>query len=131
MSQQDFKDAFFVFGGAKGSLSQVECGQCIRGLGFSITDDALRSKVGASVDLNGFLAVVNGLSSPTDADNTALQDSLAVFDKYNNGTIPAKEFAHMVTILGDRFTEAEAAEVMKFSQDGRIDHEAMHKKLIA
>lgn len=62
------------------------------------------------------------MQAPTDKENDELAAAFRVFDRTGQGIIPADEFANQAKILGEGLTDLEAAELLKYSQDGKLQY---------
>jgi Ca2+-binding EF-hand superfamily protein len=62
------------------------------------------------------------MAAPTDKENDDLAAAFRVFDRTGQGIIPADEFANQAKILGEGLTDLEAAELLKYSQDGKLQY---------
>eukprot|EP00039_Didymoeca_costata_P018315 m.333022 g.333022 ORF g.333022 m.333022 type:complete len:140 (+) comp17046_c0_seq1:97-516(+) len=123
------KVAFGIFGGAKGKLTRTELADALRAMGKAPHLKDLPS--GDSFTEDALLSLGEKLEDPGDKANGELQEALRAFDKTATGTIVAKEFAHMSTVLGEPFSKDEVDAFMQFARDGKIDCGDVHKKMTA
>lgn len=73
---------------------------------------------------------------PVDASSlrTALLDAFRVFDHAGSGEIGAQELRHIMTSLGEKLSEEEAAEMIKLADPGNtgiIQYEHFVDRLVA
>lgn len=58
-------------------------------------------------------------------------DAFRVFDKDLNGTVSTNEFRHIMTSMGEKYTEDEFRELIQgFDNNGVIEYQALAKKML-
>lgn len=129
----EYKDAFDIFDKDKsGDISVKELSALFKTLGHTIPDSEIKDLID-SVDTSGtgvvsfdeFVSLLLKVESQNDTEEEEVIKAFKVFDKDGNGTLSCAEFKHILTNLGDRFTEAEVEEIFKEADldgDGQIDY---------
>jgi len=109
------RNAFALYAGKKGSLTKTEFRDALCALGFTPASNQCPGG-----DLGAFLSSCGSLTKPGDAENDKLKVAISVFDKAGMGFIAAEEFANQAKILGEPLSAAEAGELLKLANDGKI-----------
>lgn len=129
----EFKDAFDMYDKDKsGNISVKELCQLFKTLGHSIPETEIRDLVD-SVDTSGkgeitfdeFVTLLLKVESQNETEEEEVIRAFKVFDRDGNGSLSCAEFKHILTNLGDKFTEAEVEEIFKEADldgDGQIDY---------
>lgn len=131
---KEYKEAFDMFDkDSSGRISIDEIYSVMKNMGNEMPREEIRSMVAdldednsGEIDFEEFITFVQR----TYADDQISEEEEVIrafqtFDKDNNGWLSCAEFKHILTNLGDRFTEEEVAEVFKeadLDHDGRISY---------
>ena len=129
----EYKDAFDMFDkDHSGDISVKELAALFRALGHSIPDSEIKDLID-SVDTTGsgvvsfdeFVSLLLKVEASNETEEEEVIKAFKVFDRDGNGSLSCAEFKHILTNLGDKFTEAEVEEIFKEADldgDGQIDY---------
>ena len=124
MASKDLtKDAFNLFDKDRdGMVNTAQVGDLLRSLGFMITNeqvtqiqDGLKKK---AFDVNDLVGIAGSLKAPICPEQEMIE-YFRVFDKNSDGTVQANELRHVMTGLGEKFTEQEIDDlIQEADEDG-------------
>lgn len=129
----EFKDAFDMYDKDRsGNISVRELTALFKTLGHSIPESEIRDLID-SVDTSGkgeitfneFVTLLLKVEAQNETEEEEVIRAFKVFDRDGNGTLSCAEFKHILTNLGDKFTDAEVEEIFKEADldgDGQIDY---------
>jgi calmodulin len=135
--RQQLKEAFDMFDkDGKGSISVDEIYRVMKNFGNDMSKDDIRAMIAdldedgsGEVDFEEFIMFMKKTQEFSDSASAAEEDEVLkafqVFDKDGNGHLSADEFKHILTNLGDRFTDAEVNEIFKeadLNHDGKLEY---------
>lgn len=127
--QEIAKNAFAIYAGAKGSLTQNELSQCLGAMGFIPAKADLPSSDSFSYD--DLVSQAGKFSVPEEDENGQLKEAFRVFDKANQGFLVAKEFLHMAQILGEPLDGAEKDAFAAHGNSGKISWKELSAEMVA
>ena len=85
-----------------------------------------------TIDFEEFLSLMSRKIKEIDKKEELLE-AFRIFDKDNNGKIWAAELNHMMTNLGDKFSDEEVDQMIKqgdIDEDGQIDFEEFYRMMM-
>src|SRR5439155_10851270 len=117
----EFKEAFSLFDKDNdGTITTKELGTVMRSLGQNPTEAELQDMINevdadgnGTIDFPEFLTMMARKMKDTDSEEE-IKEAFKVFDKDGNGYISAAELRHVMTNLGEKLTEEEVDEMVKF-----------------
>eukprot|EP00036_Acanthoecidae_sp_10tr_P011088 CAMPEP_0182924888 /NCGR_PEP_ID=MMETSP0105_2-20130417/7891_1 /TAXON_ID=81532 ORGANISM="Acanthoeca-like sp., Strain 10tr" /NCGR_SAMPLE_ID=MMETSP0105_2 /ASSEMBLY_ACC=CAM_ASM_000205 /LENGTH=134 /DNA_ID=CAMNT_0025062709 /DNA_START=31 /DNA_END=435 /DNA_ORIENTATION=+ len=122
-------NAFAIFAGNRGSVNRAGLANCCSALGLA--PKAAQLPGGDSFDCAAVIQFAGSLEPPTDKENDELAAAFRVFDISGQGIIAAEEFANQAKILGEGLTEDEAAQLLKYAPDGKLNYKELLAKMTA
>merc|ERR1712017_32397 len=137
----EFKEAFSLFDkDGDGTVTTKELGTVMRSLGQNPTEAELQDMINeVDADGNGtwdfpeFLSLMARKMKDTDTEEELIE-AFKVFDRDGNGFISAAELRHVMTNLGEKFTDEEVDEMIREADvdgDGQINYEEFVKMMMA
>jgi len=82
------------------------------------------------IDKEGYRKLVDDMDDGGDTLEAVLE-AFRVFDKDLNGTVSTNEFRHIMTSMGEKYTEDEFRELVQgFDNQGQIEYQALAKKML-
>ena len=130
----EYKDAFDMYDRDKsGDISLKELVALFKTLGHSIPESEVRDLID-SVDTSGkgkvtfdeFVSLLLKVEADGETEEEEVIKAFKVFDRDGSGSLSCAEFKHILTNLGDKFTDAEVDEIFKEADldgDGKIDYQ--------
>ena len=127
--EANVSNAFAAY--AKGGSVDVkkQLGMMVRAVGLNPTEGQVadwKREAGSSLSEDEFMAFCKKKFQASGDSVDEIVDAFSVFDKDGEGQIPAVEFKHILTNMGEALSEKEIAEVMKDVniRDGMINYVA-------
>lgn len=119
MEEEEYSEAFHHYA-KNGRLGPHDLRELMKYLGYNPSDseirDMMRREGGGSgidsVDYNDFHRIMRDQINNLEADEHLIQ-CFRVLDRVDNGYVSAAEFKHLMTTLGDKFTEDEIEEMLR------------------
>jgi calmodulin len=100
-----------------GTIDQKKVGMLFRACGLNPTEaqmsDWKKETGGGDVAVDKFKSIVIKKFEASGDSQDEIIDAFSVFDKDGSGMIPATEFKHICTAMGEALSEKEMAEVMR------------------
>jgi calmodulin len=124
MAQRDLTtDAFNLFDRDRdGLVNTNQIGDLLRSIGFMVTQEQVQQIAEGVkknvIELNDFKGLTNSVKAPL-CPEQEMVDYFRVFDKNGDGTVQANELRHVMTSLGEKFTDQELDELItEADEDG-------------
>jgi len=119
-----------------GTIDKKKVGMLFRACGLNPTEAQLadwKKEVGSGdVAVDKFKAVaIRKLEDSGDSQDEII-DAFSVFDKDGTGMIPAAEFKHICTAMGEAMSEKEMAEILReidIGSDGMINYKLLAEQI--
>jgi len=140
---EDFKEVFQLFDTkGDGLIQEKQVGELLRALGQNPTEGEVKKLVQSTqsggadsrISFETFLPLLQAVSGRKATDTVDdFVEGLRHFDKEGNGQISAVEMRHLLTGLGEKMTEEEAAMLISGKEDneGNINYEEFVKMVLA
>ncbi|ESL05481.1 calmodulin [Trypanosoma rangeli SC58] len=85
----------------------------------------------SELDMAGYEALVLKHDDKTDSPES-VKEAFRVFDKDLDGTVSVAEFRHIMTTMGEKYTEEEFRDLIQgFEENGIIHYEKLVDKMLA
>ena len=114
-------------------LKSHELGLVLRTLGYYPSDADLKklieeydSESMGWIEIGSFLPMMAKLVKEPKVTNEDIRKAFRFFDKKSNGFVSAEEMRHILTEVGDCFTDEEMQEFLKYAmvdEDGQVNYE--------
>ncbi|CAF1334724.1 unnamed protein product, partial [Didymodactylos carnosus] len=118
---QEFRQAFLLYDkDSDGAISPKVLGSVMRTLGQNPTEDELKGLINefdcegkGLIDFNEFLQMMAKRANEHESEEDELREAFRVFDKNGNGFIKVAELRHVMTNLGEQFSDNEVDEMLR------------------
>jgi len=143
---EEVKDAFDLFdfwGGLSGTVDGAMVGDILRCAGLSPTQKLILENGGTTkkgekqYKFEEILPIYQAVSKETDTGTFAdFMEAFKTFDREGQGFISAAELRHVIANLGERLTDEEVENILKWTDtvedlDGNLKYEEFIKKVMA
>lgn len=129
----EYREAFDRFDRDKsGTVSVEEIQKTLKSYGQDLTVGEVRNMISdldvdgsGTLDFDEFTTFIQRTTEEISEEDEVIR-AFRTFDRDNNGWLSCAEFKHILTNLGDRFTDEEVNEIFKeadLNHDGRLDYE--------
>lgn len=119
-----------------GTIDEKKVGMLFRACGLNPTEaqmsDWKRETGGGDVAVDKFKGIVMKKFEASGDSQDEIIDAFSVFDKDGSGMIPATEFKHICTAMGEALSQKEMAEVMReihIESDGMINYRMLAEQI--
>ncbi|CAF3277622.1 unnamed protein product [Rotaria socialis] len=117
---QEFRQAFLLYDkDSDGAISPKVLGSAMRTLGQNPTEDELKGLINefdcegkGLIDFDEFLQMMAKRAKEHNEEDE-LREAFRVFDKNGNGFIKVAELRHVMTNLGEQFSDDEVDEILR------------------
>nr|CCC93062.1 EF hand containing protein [Trypanosoma congolense IL3000] len=116
-----------------GKIPKAAIPTALRAAGLNPSEEKLREimETASDLDMSGYEAIVTKHYDKTDTVE-AVKEAFRVFDKNNNGTVSVAEFRHIMTTMGEKYTEEEFRDLIQgFDDNGVIRYDKFVEKMLA
>ena len=116
-----------------GKIPKASVPTALRAAGLNPSEEKIKEimQTATDVDMAGYEALVSRHDDKTDTPD-AVKEAFRVFDKDMNGTVSTTEFRHIMTTMGEKYTEEEFRDLIQKFDDNRIIHyEKFVNKMLA
>ncbi len=118
----------------EGKIPKTSVPTALRAAGLNPSEEKIKEimqTVTADIDMAAYEALVARNDDKTDTPE-AVKEAFRVFDKDMNGTISVAEFRHIMTTMGEKYTEEEFRDLIQgFDDNGVIHYEKFVAKMLA
>ena len=137
-SEADITECLELFDhSSAGKIDAKELGSVLRMMGAFPSEEDLGKMIAGSATIT-FDQAKAFIASETAADKceteASIKEALTVFDRDGNNTIPASEFRHILTNLGEKLDDSDVDDMIRetgIATDGHIDIDQFAKALFA
>mgnify|MGYP003386815860 CR=1 FL=1 len=129
---QIMKEAFDLLQ-KDGKIPKASVPTALRAAGLNPSEEKIKEimTTATDVDLAAYEALVQKHDDKTDTPE-AVKEAFRVFDKDQNGTVSVSEFRHIMTTMGEKYTEEEFRDLIQgFDDNGVIHYEKFVNKMLA
>jgi calmodulin len=130
--QQVMKEAFDLLQ-KDGKVPKASVPTALRAAGLNPSEEKIKEIMTTAVDLDmpAYEALVSKHSDTSDTAE-AVKEAFRVFDKQMDGTVSVNEFRHIMTTMGEKYTEEEFRDLIQgFDDNGVIHYEKFVQKMLA
>lgn len=116
-----------------GKIPKASVPTALRAAGLNPSEEKIKEIMATAtdIDLPGYEALVQAHDDKTDTPE-AVKEAFRVFDKDMNGTVSVAEFRHIMTTMGEKYTEEEFRDLIQgFDDNGFIHYEKFVNKMLA
>ncbi|KAG8343967.1 EF hand domain [Trypanosoma vivax] len=117
----------------EGKIPKSSIPTALRAAGLNPSEEKIREIMSTSSELD--MAAYEVLVSKHDEDTDtmeAVKEAFRVFDKDRDGTVSVAEFRHIMTTMGEKYTEEEFRDLIQgFDDNGVIHYEKFVAKMLA
>ncbi|CBH14594.1 calmodulin-like protein, putative [Trypanosoma equiperdum] len=116
-----------------GKIPKASIPTALRAAGMNPSEEKLKEIMATAVDIDmaGYESLVTEHYDKTDTVE-AVKEAFRVFDKDHNGTVSVAEFRHIMTTMGEKYTEEEFCDLIQgFDANGVIPYEKFVEKMLA
>ena len=116
-----------------GKIPKASVPTALRAAGLNPSEEKIQEIMGSATDMDmaGYEALVNKTSDTTDTPQS-VAEAFRVFDKDMNGTVSIAEFRHIMTTMGEKYTEEEFRDLIQgFDDNGVLHYEKFIAKMLA
>ena len=116
-----------------GKIPKASVPTALRAAGLNPSEEKIKEimQTATDVDMAGYEALVSRHDDKTDTPD-AVKEAFRVFDKDMNGTVSTTEFRHIMTTMGEKYTEEEFRDLIQgFDDNGVIHYEKFVNKMLA
>jgi calmodulin len=117
----------------EGKIPKASVPTALRAAGLNPSEEKIKEIMQTATDLDfaGYEALVTRHDDKTDTPE-AVKEAFRVFDKDMNGTVSVSEFRHIMTTMGEKYTEEEFRDLIQgFDNNGVIHYEKFVAKMLA
>lgn len=142
---EDVRDVFDLFDfwdGRDGLVDGFKVGDFLRCCGMNPTNELVKKNGGCEKQgekqykFEEMLPIYAAISKETDTGTFAdFMEAFKTFDREGQGYISSAEMRHVLTSLGDRLTDQDVDQIIKFTDlqedlDGNVKYEGFIKKIL-
>ncbi|KEG13368.1 calmodulin [Trypanosoma grayi] len=116
-----------------GKIPKASVPTALRAAGLNPSEERIKEIMATTTDLDmtGYEALVAKHDDKTDTPD-AVKEAFRVFDKDLDGTVSVAEFRHIMTTMGEKYTEEEFRDLIQgFDDNGVIHYEKFVSKMLA
>lgn len=116
-----------------GRIPRASLPTALRAAGLNPSEEKIKEimNTATDVDMAGYEALVAKHDDKTDTPE-AVKEAFRVFDKEMNGTVSVAEFRHIMTTMGEKYSEEEFRDLIQgFEENGVIHYEKFVNKMLA
>ncbi|EAN99779.1 calmodulin, putative [Trypanosoma cruzi] len=116
-----------------GKIPKASVPTALRAAGLNPSEERIKEIMNTVTDLDmaGYEALVAKHDDKTDTPE-AVKEAFRVFDKDLDGTVSVAEFRHIMTTMGEKYTEEEFRDLIQgFEENGVIHYEKFVNKMLA
>lgn len=131
--QQIMQEAFELLKKDNGKIPKTSVPTALRAAGLNPSEEKIKEIMSSATDLDmpAYEALVSKYQDKTD-EPEAVMEAFRVFDKEMNGTISVAEFRHVMTSMGEKYSEEEFRDLIQgFDENGAIHYQKFVAKLLA
>ncbi|KAJ9473264.1 Calmodulin [Diplonema papillatum] len=135
-SQETLMDEAFSLLQKNGSIPPESIPTALRAAGLNPSEEVVRDlqkeggKGSQPLDKEGYKKLVSEMDDQADTLESVLE-AFRVFDKNLNGTVSTNEFRHIMTSMGEKYTDDEFRELVQgFDNGGVIQYTELAKKML-
>ncbi len=113
-----------------GRIPKQSIPTALRAAGLNPSEEKIQEIMKTSpgdIDMAGYENLVQKHDDKTDTPE-AVKEAFRVFDKEMNGTVSVQEFRHIMTTMGEKYTEEEFRDLIQGFDDGGVIH---YEKFVA
>ena len=117
----------------EGKIPKTSVPTALRAAGLNPSEEKIKEIMATATDLDmpAYEALVNKHDDKSDTPD-AVKEAFRVFDKDMNGTVSVAEFRHIMTTMGEKYTEEEFRDLIQgFDDNGVIHYEKFVAKMLA
>eukprot|EP00759_Apiculatamorpha_spiralis_P037474 PhF_6_TR37349/c0_g1_i1/m.54986/K02183/CALM; calmodulin len=126
------KEAFALLA-KDGKIPKASVPTALRAAGLNPSEEKIKEIMASATDMDmpAYEAAVAKYDDKSDTPE-AVREAFRVFDKDQNGTVSVAEFRHIMTSMGEKYTEEEFKELIKgFDENGVLKYEKFIQKMLA
>jgi calmodulin len=130
--QAIMKEAFDLLQ-KEGKIPKTSVPTALRAAGLNPSEEKIKEIMATATDLDmaAYESLVQKHDDKTDSPE-AVKEAFRVFDKDMNGTVSVAEFRHIMTTMGEKYTEEEFRDLIQgFDDNGVIHYEKFVMKMLA
>mmetsp|Transcript_2416 Transcript_2416/g.5666 ORF Transcript_2416/g.5666 Transcript_2416/m.5666 type:complete len:146 (+) Transcript_2416:49-486(+) len=116
-----------------GRIPKSSVPTALRAAGLNPSEEKIKEIVSTATDIDmaAYEALVQKHDDKTDTPE-AVKEAFRVFDKEMNGTVSVAEFRHIMTTMGEKYSEEEFRDLIQgFDEKGVIHYEKFVNKMLA
>lgn len=116
-----------------GKIPKTSVPTALRAAGLNPSEEKIKEIMATATDLDmaAYEALVQKHDDKTDTPE-AVKEAFRVFDKDMNGTVSVAEFRHIMTTMGEKYTEEEFRDLIQgFDENGVIHYDKFVNKMLA
>ncbi|RNF16464.1 calmodulin [Trypanosoma conorhini] len=116
-----------------GKIPKASVPTALRAAGLNPSEERLKEIMNTvtELDMAAYEALVQKHDDKTDSPE-AVKEAFRVFDKDLDGTVSVAEFRHIMTTMGEKYTEEEFRDLIQgFEENGVIHYEKFVDKMLA
>ena len=116
-----------------GRIPKASVPTALRAAGLNPSEEKIKEimNTATDIDMAGYEALVSKHDDKTDTPE-AVKEAFRVFDKEMNGTVSVAEFRHIMTTMGEKYSEEEFRDLIQgFDENGVIHYEKFVNKMLA
>ncbi|RNF00224.1 calmodulin, partial [Trypanosoma rangeli] len=116
-----------------GKIPKASVPTALRAAGLNPSEERIKEIMNtvSELDMAGYEALVLKHDDKTDSPE-AVKEAFRVFDKDLDGTVSVAEFRHIMTTMGEKYTEEEFRDLIEgFEENGIIHYEKLVDKMLA
>jgi calmodulin len=116
-----------------GRIPKASVPTALRAAGLNPSEEKIKEimNTATDIDMAGYEALVAKHDDKTDTPE-AVKEAFRVFDKEMNGTVSVAEFRHIMTTMGEKYSDEEFRDLIQgFDENGVIHYEKFVNKMLA
>lgn len=116
-----------------GKIPKASVPTALRAAGLNPSEEKIKEIMTTATDLDmaAYEALVQKHDDKSDT-HEAVMEAFRVFDKEMAGTVSVQEFRHIMTTMGEKYTEEEFRDLIQgFDDNGLIHYEKFVQKMLA
>ena len=116
-----------------GKIPKASVPTALRAAGLNPSEEKIKEIMSSATDIDmaAYEALVQKHDDKTDTAE-AVKEAFRVFDKDGNGTVSVSEFRHIMTTMGEKYTEEEFRDLIQgFDDNGVIHYDKFVNKMLA
>eukprot|EP01064_Diplonema_japonicum_P031244 TRINITY_DN5523_c0_g1_i1.p2 TRINITY_DN5523_c0_g1~~TRINITY_DN5523_c0_g1_i1.p2 ORF type:complete len:199 (+),score=65.56 TRINITY_DN5523_c0_g1_i1:435-1031(+) len=135
-SQETLMEEAFSLLQKNGTIPPESIPTALRAAGLNPSEEVIRDlqkqggKGSQALDKDGYKKLVGEMDDQADTLESVLE-AFRVFDKNLNGTVSTNEFRHIMTSMGEKYTDDEFRELVQgFDNGGVVEYAELAKKML-